>query len=165
MPIDTTPRPAPPRKKTAAAAQPRAKTAGALAEARAESIDGFFQVITLGCIMRGRYADAGAFAVHGPRITPEIVTLAAADEKIGNLVDYLTQAGPYMGLTVVMLPLVMQLLVNHGRLDADAMPPESGIVPAALLERKIKADLLASRKTLEDEISAAEKTAQNGSAP
>jgi hypothetical protein len=163
VPIDTAsaaPR-APAAKRTTAVARP-ARPADKTA-ARKENLDGVGKIVSLICVMRGQYADAGAIAQHGPGITTEVASLAESNEKIASWVDYLSEAGPYMGVAVVALPLLMQLLVNHGRVDVDKLPADSGIIEPALLERKVKADMMAARKAMQDQIEASERASQNGS--
>ena len=165
MPIDTAPAPAAPKtpaRKTAPRTPPRPADRTA---ARKENLDGVGKIVSLICVMRGQYADAGAIAQHGPGITSEIASLADQNEKIASWVDYLSGTGPYMGVAVIALPLIMQLLVNHGKMDADKLPPDSGIIEPALLERKVRAEMLMARKQMQDQIEAAEHAAQNGSAP
>jgi hypothetical protein len=163
VPIDTAPAAprAPAAKRTTAVARP-ARPADKTA-ARKENLDGVGKIVSLICVMRGQYADAGAIAQHGPGITTEVASLAESNEKIASWVDYLSEAGPYMGVAVVALPLLMQLLVNHGRMDVDKLPADSGIIEPALLERKVKADMMAARKAMQDQIEASERASQNGS--
>lgn len=163
MPIDTTAKPAAPK---APARRVPAKTAPVTAqgktEMRRENLDGILKIVSYGCVMRGQYADAGAFSQHGPGVSKEVADLADANDKIASWVDYLSEAGPYMGLAVATLPLVMQLLANHGRLDADKLPPDSGILPPELLEKKVKADMHAARAAMLEQIAISERASQNG---
>jgi hypothetical protein len=115
--------------------------------------------------MRGLYADAGAFSQHGPAVATEVAALAEQNEKIASWVDYLSEAGPYMGLAVATLPLVMQLLANHGRLDIDKLPADSGIVDPKILERKVKVDMKVARDKIIREIEEAERKIENGETP
>jgi hypothetical protein len=124
------------------------------ADARYQGINSLFQLSAIGLLARHQYADAGALRNHGPSISREIVTLADTDERVATFVDYLTTAGPYTGLMMAVLPLVLQLAANHGRIDADkTMMP--GIVPPAELEREVK-------QSITDKTAEMYRTAQNG---
>jgi hypothetical protein len=120
-------------------------------------------MIGLFLCMKGAYADAGAIAQHGPGLARETALLAESNPRIASVVDYLTEAGPYMGIIVVALPLALQLAANHGRIDASKMPPGSGVLPPEILEAKVKAEMAKQaeeyRKDIERELSS------NGSTP
>jgi hypothetical protein len=108
-----------------------------ITDARYQGINSLFQISAIALLARKQYADAGAIRNHGPSIAREIVVLADSDERVATFVDYLTTAGPYTGLMMAVLPLVLQIAANHGRIDADkTMMP--GIVPPADLEREVK---------------------------
>jgi hypothetical protein len=119
-------------------------------------------------VMRGSYADAGAIAQHGPGVAKETADLADGNERIASWLDYLTEAGPYLGLTKAMLPLILQLAANHGKIDAKNLPPESGIIDPRILEEKVKAEMaLASAKVLSEirAIQAQAEQAQRSNSP
>jgi hypothetical protein len=134
----TPPRKTPARKPALSA--PVSRMAG-----REEALTGVGKITSLLLAMRGGYADAGAIAQHGPPIAHEAAALAETDTRIASWIDYLTEAGPYMGLTMAILPLAMQLAANHGRLDASKLPPESGVVSPGVLEARVKADMETTR--------------------
>jgi hypothetical protein len=149
MPIDTTPRPAPPkappRKPGTSVGKHVIKAPADITSARAEALNGLGQITALVLVMRGAYADAGAIAQHGPGISQETAKLADQNESIANLIDYLTQAGPYMGLVSVVLPFVLQLAVNHNRIDAAKLSPDLGVLPPDVLEKRVRAEMEAKR--------------------
>lgn len=169
MPVDLTARPAqpkaPPARRQAARPQaPAPVQAVTRQEARQEALNGMGKITALLLTLRGSYADAGAIAQHGPGIAHETAALAETDEKVASLIDYLTEAGPYMGLAVATLPLVMQILANHGRIDASRLPPESGVIPPDVLESRVRADMEAQRlrflKAAEESRQEAERAAR-----
>jgi hypothetical protein len=126
-----------------------------MADARYQGINSLFQITAIGLLARKQYADAGAIRNHGPGISREIVILADSDDRVATFVDYLTTAGPYTGLMMAVLPLVLQIAANHGRIDADkTMMP--GIVPPAELEREVK-------QSITDKNAEMYRQAQNGS--
>lgn len=111
-------------------------------EKRFDAVQGIWQLAGLGCVMMRQYADAGAISMHSPAITKEVVELANNNEVIANAVDQLLQVGPYAGLVAAVMPLAAQLLVNHGRIPADKMPAESGIVDPKILEAQVKTEMM-----------------------
>jgi len=112
---------------------------GKLAERR-EAVDGIFQLAGFGCIMMRQYADAGAIGMHSPPVATELVALSEKNESIARALDYLTEAGPYAGLIVAVMPLVLQIAANHGIVKAELVGG-AGIVPPAALESQVKADM------------------------
>jgi hypothetical protein len=136
MPVDATRKPASPARKTA----PAAKPAPLPPPSRETGLTGYLQAGSLICVMKGWYADAGALSVHGPAFIHELSAMAGTDEKIANIVDYLVAAGPYTKLLAAVMPLILQIGVNHGRIPADAAG-SGGIVPPETLEARVKADI------------------------
>lgn len=108
---------------------------------RREGVEGVFSLGAMFSLMRGNYADAGAMSLHGPKIAHETVLLGKKNEQIGKVLDLLGQAGPYAGITFAVLPLVAQLAVNHGRIDADKASGIQGVMSPAALEAKVKGEL------------------------
>jgi hypothetical protein len=162
----------PPKKDT----RPRAPIAvkGITAE-RTDAIDGVFQLAGMGLVMAGQYADAGAIDMHGHGVSLELAELAGKNEGIAKAVDSLLQVGPYAGLVVAMMPLVMQVLANHKVIAADKMPPSSGVVKPESLEAQVKAamakqalEALHAQKEAEEELARMQAefaASQNGSEP
>lgn len=108
---------------------------------RREGVEGVFQFASMFALMRGQYADAGAFSLHAPNIGHEAALLGKKNEQIGKVLDLLGQAGPYAGIAFAVLPLVAQLAVNHERIEADKAVGIKGVMPKAALENKVKAEL------------------------
>lgn len=130
MPITAAPA-APPARKTSA--PPAKRSASKLAE-REEAIGGLGQIAQGVLIATRQYADAGAVGLHFPAIAHEVAKLADTDERIAKLVDPILQVGPYAGLLAAVMPLVMQLAANHGRVQAGIM----GTVAPDALEAQVK---------------------------
>src|SRR5882757_7282010 len=114
MAFDPTKRPSPPPAKAAAKSKP-SPTMQAKRNTREEGVNGLFQLATGLCMMTGQHADAQAFAMHGPNIAPEIAAIAEDYDKVGEAIDKLVAVGPFAGLLTAVLPLALQLAVNHGR--------------------------------------------------
>lgn len=129
---------APPRSGRTAQKVSAAKS-GKLAE-RHEALTGFWQLAGFGCIILRQYSDAGAIGLHSGPITDELVTLSDKNEKIAKAIDYLSEAGPYAGLIVAVMPLAMQLAANHGIIKAE-LAGSVGVVPPEALSSQVKADM------------------------
>jgi hypothetical protein len=106
---------------------------------RRDSVNGIFQLAGFGLMMGRQYADAGAISKHGPGITDEIARLAEDDARLADAVDRLTSVGPYGALIAAVSPLVIQVMVNHGRINAVPAMRDMGVVPKAELEAEIQA--------------------------
>jgi hypothetical protein len=103
-----------------------------------------------------QYADAGAITQYWPTIAKELAELAETQEPIARVIDPLLQVGPFAGLIAAVLPLAMQLAVNHGRIKPGAL----GTVPATTLASQVETsmalqDLQAAQLQLEAEKQAA----------
>lgn len=120
---------APPPPSKSAAPKTTAPRKPDLTAARTEALTGLGQLAQVPLIAARQTADAGAIAMHWPRVSQELASLAGKDERVAKLIDPLMQAGPYAGLITALLPLIMQLGVNHGMVQAGVM----GTVPAATL--------------------------------
>lgn len=133
MPITSTPPPA----RTKTTAKPVSSPARTKREERLEAVGGLGQLAQAGLIMTGQFADAGAVGLHFGRIASEVVSLAETDTRVAAVIEPLLNIGPYAALVTAMLPLAMQILVNHGK----AKPGALGTVSPATLESQIKTAL------------------------
>jgi hypothetical protein len=138
MPIDTSLMGSAPPKRSGARATPAPRKT--IIDTRTEAVAGIFQLAGFGCVVTGNYADAAAIGIHSPAISTEVVKLGAQNESVGKAIDYLNEVGPYAGLISAVMPLVLQLLANHKRLDATKVP---GLSEPSVLEAKVKADMAA----------------------
>jgi len=129
---------APPR--SARASQAQVKRASGKQQERRETAEGIFQLAGFGCIIFRQYADAGAIGMHSPPIVDEVIALSEKNTSVANALDYLAEAGPYAGLVIAVMPLVLQLAANHGVIKAE-MTSAAGVVPPAALESQVKADM------------------------
>jgi hypothetical protein len=75
-------------------------------------------------------ADSTTIAMHAPNIANAVNDLALARPEIAAVLDRVMQVGPYSVLIAAMLPMVLQILTNHG------------IVPPGLMGTVSKEDLL-----------------------
>jgi hypothetical protein len=130
MPITNAPPPVKP-------AAPKTAAVTGTVRARSDALASFGQIAQVPLVATRQYADAGAVAAHWPSVSLEIAKLAETVPQVARLVDPLLQIGPYAGLIAAVLPLVLQLGVNHGRVPAGAM----GTVPATTLASQVEAAL------------------------
>lgn len=151
------------KRATASKSYTAAKTA-----AREEGLNGLLQLGSALCLMLGQHADAGAIATHGPNIARETAGVAETNESFGKTLDYLTAVGPYAGLLTAVMPLGLQIAVNHGKLPAEPLS-QFGVVAPEQLSQRIALDALrqeaafaAEKAEFEREL--AELAASNGNA-
>jgi hypothetical protein len=136
MPI-TNAGPPPATKTTPKPTAPKTAKDSALNAARTDALNGFGQLAQVPLIATKMYADAGAVGQYWPKIAKEIANLADSQDQIAKLIDPLIQVGPYTGLITAVLPFVLQIGVNHGRVSAGAM----GTVPKETLSSQVETAL------------------------
>jgi|ERR1700722_11410647 len=154
MPIEIT---APPPRSTPNAPHSPAKRATPrVTQEREEAVAqlGMFAQVPL--MATKQLADAATVGLHWPKVAHEIAVLAETQEPIANLIDPLIKVGPYAGLIAAVLPMLLQIGVNHGRVK----PGQMGTVPAISLESQMQtamaqAELQALRTQQEAEEQAA----------
>lgn len=127
---------APPPVHTPATRAPSAK-ATATHKAREDAVGSLGQLAQVPLLAMRQYADAGALGQYWPGIAREVATLADSQEQVAQIIDPLIKVGPYAGLITAVLPLVMQIAVNHGRMAPGAM----GTVPASMLSAQVETAL------------------------
>jgi hypothetical protein len=135
MPIVNT---APPAKATANKSTVKqtaaAKSASDITAARTEAVTALGQFAQVPLMIMKQHADVGAIDLHWKNISGEIAKLAASNEQVAKIVDPLMTVGPYAGIITAVMPLAVQILVNHGRIPAGA----AGSVPATTLSSQVE---------------------------
>jgi len=126
-----------------------------LREQREEAVAGFGQLAQAPLIALKQYADAGAIGLHWPNVAREVASLADSQEQVARLIDPLIKIGPYTGLITAILPLILQIGVNHNRVPAGAM----GTVPAASLSAQVETAMAAIELQALQQQAEAEKAA------
>ena len=101
-------------------------------------INGLFQLVAAPLAMAGiksdaAAADAAALTVYGPGIADALHTLALERPEIAAMLERILSAGPYGALIAASLPLVVQLLTNHGVLPAQVGAAMGAQDPASLV--------------------------------
>jgi hypothetical protein len=148
-------RTAPPRKASPATRTQKtapAATAGLKVEARANDVDGIFKTISSIMVLRGMLADAGAINLHSRNISIEIARLAESNEQVARMLDSLTAAGPYSGVLIACLPLILQIAANHDKIDINKAAGLGGILTKADLEQHVEVKMEEMRAEFLDEI-------------
>lgn len=153
-----------------------AKVTQSKREQRAEALQGVFQVAGLVLAGTGNLADTAAIGIHQENISDEVAKAAETDEGIARVLNYLTTASPYSGIIIAVMPLVLQILANHGRIAAGVMgtvKPETLEVQAkaeaAMLMTRMQKDAITAQRAAELEIASLAElqrayNAQNGQA-
>lgn len=108
--------------------------------AREEALNGVGQLLSFGLMLGGQHADAGAISRHWPNVAAEATNVADNDPKMAKALDYLLEVGPYGNLIVAALPLVAQLMVNHGMAKPESMAG-AGVVHPETLAADVKATI------------------------
>jgi hypothetical protein len=126
-----------------------------------ERKDGLDQYVNSGVaimMIARQHADAQALATHGPKITGELATLANTHEKLGSAIDKAIAASPFAGLVMAVMPLAMQLAVNHGFIKNPGVLAGLGIQPKESLEaegrqaeQRLMLEALKAQKAYEEE--------------
>lgn len=145
----------------------QAKTVGASAvtEAREDGLLGIAQIGTALLILTKNYADAGAVDMHGQPIAHEVALMAEDNEKLGNIVDRLCAMGPYAGLLTAVMPLAMQILVNHDRINPSAAGLFGGqVMSKEALSAKVSADIDTKKAEFLRQANEAKKAAEEAQA-
>jgi len=137
--VQTGPSTIPPKKSSNST--PKGLAEPTIQQKRFDAIQGLWQIAGIGCVFMRQYSDAGAISMHSPAISKEIVQLADSNDQVAKSVDQLLQVGPYAGLVTAVLPLAMQILVNHKRIPVEKLPAESGIVDPEMLEAQVKTEM------------------------
>jgi hypothetical protein len=75
--------------------------------------------------------------MYWPKVAQELANLADSQEQVAKFIDPLIQIGPYTGLITALLPLVMQVGVNHGIMAPGGM----GTVPASTLSAQVETSM------------------------
>jgi len=140
MPISSAPpKAATPRQSSAQKAAAVQQAHASQHQKRKEGIEGLGQAAALILLVRKQFADAAAVNIHVPAIAEEMASIADSNDTWAKWLDYFTMAGPYAGLVKASLPLMLQLMANHGTIPAEA-GAALGVMSPKTLELKGKAE-------------------------
>lgn len=100
---------------------PKAKAGNYKAKTKTDYRPGFLGIAQLGAFVASFVSPLDAVAVtdHAPRIAEAVQVTADNDPKFAAAMDKLLSAGPYAALISATVPMVVQMLGNHGK-----VPPE-----------------------------------------
>ena len=102
---------------------------------REEGLTGLFQLAAAGCVMSRNYADAGAIATHGKKIAAEAALLGDKfPDTFGKYLDFTKEVGPFAGLIMAVIPLGMQIMVNHKRIAPAPALAQFGVTSREAME-------------------------------
>jgi len=91
--------------------------------------------------MMGQYADAAAIGMHWGPVATELAKIADSNDAIAKPIDFLIEIGPYGALVEAVIPFVLQILVNHKVIKAEAMLG-STVVTTEVLDAQMKAQVM-----------------------
>jgi hypothetical protein len=106
---------------------------------RREGVEGIGQAAALILLVRKQFADAAAVGIHMPPIAEECARIADSNDTWAKWLDYFSMTGPYAGLVKASLPLMLQIMANHGTIPAEA-GAALGVVSPKTLELKGKVE-------------------------
>lgn len=109
-----------------------------IGDQRQQAMMGLFQGGQAILLITKQFADAVTVGAHAENISREVSALASTDEKVAKAVDSLLVVGPYTALVMAVLPLALQIGVNHGLLPAGRVP---GTTDPEVLKAQMTAEL------------------------
>jgi hypothetical protein len=107
---------------------------------RVKTLDGYSQILQAGCLMAGLHADAETIDMHAPPLLSAVADIGDHHQGFGEALDRSDAFGPYLALAVAAVPMVLQFMANHGRIDA-TKTSVGGIVPPDQLANRRQAKL------------------------
>jgi hypothetical protein len=147
MPLVGTVPPPPPAGRAKSSAKTPAKLAevkphdNTRREARIKTLDGYSQILQAGFLMTGLHADAETVDMHAPPLLGAIADIGDHHESFGEVLDKSDAFGPYLALAVAAIPMALQFMANHGRIDA-TKTNVGGILPPEQLANRRQAKLM-----------------------
>jgi hypothetical protein len=110
-------------------------------EARVKTLDGYSQILQAGFLMTGQLADAETVDMHAPPLLGAIADIGDHHEGFGEALDRSDAFGPYLALAVAAIPMALQFMANHGRIDA-TKTSVGGILPPDQLANRRQVKLM-----------------------
>lgn len=156
MPIDMSmaTKAPPARRATAGTRAPRQS----IGDQRQQAMMGLFQGGQAILLFAKQYADAVAVGQHAEPISREVSVLASTDDRVAKAVDSLLVVGPYTALVMAVLPLALQLGVNHGLLPPGKVP---GTTDPRVLSTQMESEL---KQAAADQLQAARLASEEADA-
>lgn len=106
---------------------PRAKS-GYKTKTKTDYRPGFLGIAQMGAFVAGFFSPHDAVAVmdHAPNIAEAVQVTADNDPKFAAAMDRILSAGPYAALISATVPMVMQILHNHGQVPGEIVKGMGG---------------------------------------
>lgn len=106
---------------------PRAKS-GYKTKTKTDYRPGFLGIAQLGAFVAGFFSPYDAIAItdHAPNIAEAVQVTADNDPKFAAAMDRILATGPYAALISSTVPLVMQILHNHGQIPGEVVKGMGG---------------------------------------
>lgn len=112
---------------------------------RANSLNSIAQIVSGGLLMFGQYADSETVLTYAPGICFQSAVIAEDHEAFATFLDQAEVATPYLGLAMAAIPMVLQVMANHGRIKPEKASG-MGVMSPDMLERRAQTRL-ARRQT------------------
>lgn len=135
---------APPKKRATTAVKATANTPQDTRTPNERRHDGLMGLASLGqgiCMMTGQHADAMAIGKFFPPVSQEIANIADEYESVAAPIDFMIKIGPFGALITALLPLGLQIMANHGVIDASAAASH-GVMPPDVLKAQMRAEMM-----------------------
>lgn len=107
---------------------------------RAQSLNSIAQIVSGGLLMFGQYADSETVLTYSPAMCYQAAMIAEDHEGFANFLDQAEVMTPYLGLAMASIPLVLQVMANHGRIKPDKASG-MGIMSPEMMERRAQTRL------------------------
>lgn len=161
MAIDKSNAPTPPPARRAPS-QPKQTTAKIQAEesqTRKNRVDGINSIadgLRMGLLAMRQPADAGALERHAPNIANAIADYAETNDKFGESLDRLSDVSPVAGIAIAVVPLLLQVSVNHKLfgLKAEQMATAGIVTPETLISESNEYLMRVQTQAMQREIAA-----------
>lgn len=127
----------PPVKKPAKADQPRVAAASGVKKDFTVELTGLVQT-AWGALAAFSPADAGAVKLAGPGLVASWNALAQENAGVARGIEWLTSGSVYGAVVMATAPLVMQIMANHGRIDAERVAALGVQDPEKLAEMTVQ---------------------------
>lgn len=131
-------------------------------EERTKTLLEFASVGQGAMLMMGQYADAETVETFAPPFLSAVAKLGDTYPQLGESIDKAEGVGPIFAVFAAAVPMALQFMANHGRLDASKIGFGGIKDPAVLHNRQAakvmqaQADMLSERRESEEAARAAQ---------
>lgn len=114
---------------------------------RVKTLQGYSEIVQAGFLMAGWHADAETVDMHAPPLLNAVADIGDHHAGFGEALDKSDAFGPYLALAVAAIPMALQFMANHGRIDA-TKTNVGGIVPPDQLAHQRQAKLMKAQAAM-----------------